>query len=66
MNCSCYISKHLYGRVQDTQSNSISVPLNQEEKKFLDFFNIEYIKDNNSKYNYIVNSEKIRNLFSNR
>ena len=55
MNCSCYISKHLYGRVQDTQSNSISVPLNQEEKKFLDFFNIEYIKDNNSKYNYIVN-----------
>ena len=63
MNCICYISKHLYGRVQDTNINLISVPLNQQELDFLDFWKIQYKKDSKNEYNYIVNLNDLRKMF---
>ena len=63
MNCQCYISKHLYGRVQNTDSNAISVPLNEQELNFLDFWKVQYRKDSNNKCNYIVDVNGLRNLF---
>ena len=63
MNCQCYISKHLYGRVQNTDSNAISVPLNEQELNFLDFWKVQYKKDSNNKCNYIVDVNGLRNLF---
>ena len=49
MNCTCYISKHLYGIVQNTNINIISVPLNKQELEFLDFWKIPYKKDSKTK-----------------
>ena len=55
MNCTCYISKHLYGRVQNANSNVISVPLDEQELNFLDFWKVSYKRDSKNKYNYIIN-----------
>ena len=66
MNCTCYISKHLYGRVQNTNSNVISVPLDEQELNFLDFWKVSYKRDSKNKYNYIINLNELRELFCNR
>lgn len=63
MNCTCYISKHLYERVQNVNSNVISVPLDEQELKFLDFWKVSYERDNKNKYNYIINLNELRELF---
>jgi len=63
MNCTCYISKHLYERVQNVNSNVISVPLDEQELKFLDFWKVSYERDNKNKYNYIINLNELRKLF---
>ena len=63
MNCTCYISKHLYGIVQNTNINIISVPLNKQELEFLDFWKIPYQKDSKTKYNYIIDSNDLRRMF---
>ena len=65
MNCTCYISKHLYGRVQNTNSNVISVPLDEQELNFLDFWKVSYKRDSKNKYNYIINLNELRELFCN-
>ena len=63
MKCTCYISKHLYERVQNVNSNVISVPLDEQELKFLDFWKVSYERDNKNKYNYIINLNELRKLF---
>ena len=66
MNCTCYISKHLYGRVQNANSNVISVPLDEQELNFLDFWKVSYKRDSKNKYNYIINLNELRELYCNR
>ena len=66
MNCTCYISKHLYGMVQNANSNVISVPLDEQELNFLDFWKVSYKRDSKNKYNYIINLNELRELFCNR
>lgn len=63
MNCSCYISKHLYERAQNTDSNAISAPLNEQELDFLDFWKVSYKRDSRNSYNYIINLNELRKLF---
>ena len=66
MNCTCYISKHLYERGQNANSNVISVPLDEQELNFLDFWKVSYKRDSKNKYNYIINLNELRELFCNR
>ena len=66
MNYSCYISKHLYERVKSAKEGTISLTLDQQEKDFLDFFKVQYRKDTSTEYNYLVNSNELKNLFCNQ
>ena len=66
MNFNGCISKHLYERIQKPSSNIVSIPLDEQELKFLDFCQIQYKRDNKNNCSYIVNLNELRKRFCNR
>ena len=67
MLLSRYISKHLYGRIVSSQSESIKTPLDDEELKALKKFKVSYkiVFNNDGEPIYILDTQELKSIFCN-
>jgi len=62
-----YLSKHLYGRIVSSQSESIKTPLDDEELKALKKFKVSYkiVFNNDGEPIYILDTQELKSIFCN-
>ena len=60
-----YLSKHLYGRIVSSQSESIKTPLDDEELKALKKFKVSYkiVFNNDGEPIYILDTQELKSFF---